>query len=583
MKKVFPFLLVPIFLLLACNLSSTPTPAVAPPAETQTATPVLNITIAPTLTPTTYVPPEHHIGTRVVDGVGEFYDRQSGERFVPRGVNYFYIIPAAGGFQDRFFGVDVYDHERVAADFQQLSELGYNTVRIFLDTCNGGTGCIGNPSGRGLNPEYLDNIVDTMQLAKQHGLYLLLTSNDLPDQGGYWDLSNQGSNENFEGYRNAHYLTLKGVQSAQLYWGDLMQGLTERHAPFDALLGWSLLNEQWFFNDTPPFSLNTGRVTTANGNSYDLSDPEQKRAMAIEGITYYIEVVRETILAADPTALITMGFFHPDYPNPTRIGDFRYVETAPLLGSTPLDFYDFHAYPGVELDMESYVENFGMLGYDEKPIIMGEIGAFLDSYPTIETAAPAIQNWIAASCEYGYDGWLYWGLYRAPEAIGDATWGFKDAENTMMNALAPSNQPDACVTTDLTISNLAYGKAATASNALDIEPPENAVDGSSFQWGSGGDAPQWIEIDLGEPATVEEIRLLVGQWPPGETVHQVWVGPSNADLRQVHEFRQSTDEGDLLTLTPDSPLTDIQIIRIVTVSSPSWVSWKEIEVIGSFP
>ena len=38
--------------------------------------------------PDSPTPPVHRIGARVVDGVGEFYDTSTGERFVPRGMNY---------------------------------------------------------------------------------------------------------------------------------------------------------------------------------------------------------------------------------------------------------------------------------------------------------------------------------------------------------------------------------------------------------------------------------------------------------------------------------------------------------------
>jgi hypothetical protein len=546
----------------------TSSPTAVPPA-TETAT------VAPTPTPV------HPIQIRQVDGRAEFYDQRTGERFVPRGVNYFYIVPVSSGLQDRFFGVDVFDAERVDADFATLSERGFNTVRIFLDSCSSGRGCIGNPDGPGLNPPYLDNIVETMRLAKAHGLYLVLTSNDLPDLGGYAQASTGDVGDFFAPYRNSEYLTAPGIEAIRTYWGDLMRGLAERGAPFDAVLGWSLLNEQWYIGTDPPFSLDEGVVTTANGESYDLSNPAQKKQMAVDGVVYYVNEVRAVILSYDPTALITMGFFVPDYPNPLRSGDFRYVETAPLLEMASLDFYDFHAYPG-DADLRQIAENFGMIGFDAKPIIMGEVGAFIDRYPSEESAARAIQEWVAESCEYGFDGWLYWGLYRAPEAIGDATWGFLDGEGLVMQVLAPVEQPDLCNPEPLPRSNLAFGKAVVASRSLPEEPPENAVDGQPTQWGAGADAPQWVQIDLGAPATVRLIRLVVAQWPAGETVHQVWGGGSGEDLRLLHEFRGYTEDNQVLELVPDAPLEGIQVVRVVTLESPSWVAWKEIEVIGEF-
>ena len=549
--------------------TGTPTPWDVPSAAPETPP-------APTDTPT---PAAHPIQIRRVEDIAEFFDTRTGETFIPRGVNYFWIVPTNGGLEDRFFGVNQFDPERVAADFSALQRQGFNTVRIFLDTCGSGSGCIGNPSGPGLNPRYLDNIAETMRIAKTANIHLLLTSNDLPDQGGYWDQVDSAVNEQFGPYRNAHYLTGPGVEAGRRYWTDLMTGLAERGAPFEVVLGWSLLNEQWYFYTDPPFSLNAGTVTTANGSTYDLSDPGQHQAMAVEGMRHYIQVLRDVILSFDRTGLITMGFFVPDYPNPIRTGDFRYVETAPLLESAPLDFFDFHAYPGFD-PFAPLAENFGMIGYAAKPVILGETGAFIDRYFSIEAATRAMQSWIAESCQYGFDGFLYWGLYRAPEAIGDATWAFMDGEQEMMQALSPAGLPDPCDPNLLPAENLVLNKPVRASSWLPEEPPEFAVDGEPTQWGAGDDPTQWIQVDLGEPTAVALIRLIVAQWPAGETTHQVWGRGPGEELRLLHEFRGFTQEGDLLEFIPVDPIPNIQIIRVTTTQSPSWVAWKEIEVYG---
>lgn len=525
-------------------------------------------------------PTIHRIGIRHVDGNAEFFDTVSDEKFVPRGVNYFYLVNANGGQQDRFFGVDVFDEERVHQDFEQLADLGYNTIRIFLDTCNGGTGCIGNPNELGLNPPYLDNIVRTMDIAAEHGLYLLLTSNDLPDQGGYWEMSNRGANLFFEGYRNAHYLTPEGHEAAEVYWTDLMQGLVERDVPFEVILGWSLLNEQWYFAFDPPLNLSEGIVTTADGVDYDLSDEDQKADMLTNNIVLYMTRLRDIIHEYDPDGLVTMGFFHPDNPNPSRDGDFKFVETKPLLELAPLDFFDFHAYPGVELDMTEYAENFGMNDYQDKPIIMGEVGAFTHSYETIEQATRSIQQWIAESCGVGFDGWLYWGMYRPTPPPSDGTWDFQDGENLMMEALAPANNPDPCNPTLISTGNVALSRPVTASRFLPDESPQNAVDGEPTQWGSGEHPPQWIEIDLENPTTISEIRLRVAQFPNSDTHHQVWGILEDGQQVLIANFQRFTSDDEMLIAELPNPLNGVQRIRVETLASESWVSWKEIEVIA---
>lgn len=506
-----------------------------------------------------------------IDG-GRFVDRNSGTTFVVRGTNYFRIVPVpGGGFQDRVFSPAIFDAGGIRQDFQTLAGLGYNTVRMFLDSCNGGNACTGNAHGPGLNPSYLDSIAEVTRIATEVGIMLLLTSNDLPDQGGYWEISSRDDSDVFSGYRSSYVLTASGTEAAVAYWDDLLGGLAERGAAFDAVLGWSILNEEWMFGDRPPLSLADGTVATPTG-TYDMADPDQKRAMVVDGVRRYIAAVADTIKSHDPDGLVTMGFFVPQFPNPTGIGGSWYVDTAPLVADSALDFFDFHAYPGDDLTVAQMAENFGLPA--DKPVVMGEVGAFISRYGDVEGAGRVLQRWIADSCDVGWDGWLVWGYLRAPEAIGDATWALTDADGFLLQGLAPVAQPDPCTPT-LEDPNLAHGAAVGASRAIEDAPPSNAVDGDpSTTWISGGGPRQWIEIDLGEPRLVGSIRLTVAQDPPGPTVHRVEV-----DGATVHTFEGDTADLDVLEYVFPEPV-EARVVRIVTTRSPSWVAWREIDILA---
>jgi hypothetical protein len=393
------------------------------------------------LTTISQSPPPDRIGVRVVDGQGEFYDTVAGGKFTPRGVNYIDWQNTGAGVANRVFDTRLFNPDRIRDNFRRLAQNGYKTVRIFFDSCNSGPTCIGNSPGRGLNEDYVKNIADTITIAAEEGVYLLLTSNDLPDSGGYGDISNRGASPQFAGYRNAHYLTAPGIESAETYWRDFMQALMQYDPPTEAVLGWSILNEQWFFGDQPPLSLNDGVVETANGEFYDLSDPDQKRAMTTDNILLYINTVYDVIRENDPDTLITMGFFAPQFPNSTGIGGSWFVDTAPLLERAPLDFFDFHAYPGGDISVTHIAENFGLPAHPEKPIIMGEVGAFRHSYANVELAAIALQEWIADSCASGFDGWLVWEYFGGPLSIGDATWGMIAEDGFILDVLSPINHP----------------------------------------------------------------------------------------------------------------------------------------------
>jgi hypothetical protein len=563
MQYIVRFLILPAFLLTSCIAPTSPPVSSATPTQ---------IDLPETNTPLPQA--GHRIEVREVNGVGEFYDSQSNTTVTLRGANYVFV-PAGNSLTTHLLEVGTYDPQRTRADFGRLSGLGYNTVRVFLDQCNKGNGCIGDGDNSGLNPAYLDNIADMMAAARETGIYILFTSNDLPDQGGYVEEANSGSGGTFAGYRNSYYLRPQAISATRRYWGDLLTGLVARHVAFDAVLAWELLNEQWMFWDQPPLSLTSGLVETTTG-SYDMSDPHQKTQMVSDGIVYYIAQMKEEILSHDPTALVTMGFFAPEIAAPDW-----YVETESLLGEADLDFFDFHGYPGGP-SLKEHAEHFGMIGYDAKPIILGEYGAFRHIYADIDSAARVLTQWTAESCKYGFDGWLYWTYYPADASVADRTWGLVDEDSYLLNLFAPTNQPDLCKAVEIPNDNLAYNKPVIASRSQAEQPPAFAVDDNAdSQWIAGDGPVQWIQVDLQGSYRIIEIRLLVAQYPAGKTTHRVQVRVSGNDSYQtVQEFNGFTSDNDWLVFKPDPPLESVSQIRIQTIASPSWVAWREIQVYG---
>jgi hypothetical protein len=133
-------------------------------------------------------------------------------------------------------------------------------------------------------------------------------------------------------------------------------------------------------------------------------------------------------------------------------------------------------------------------------------------------------------------------------------------------------------------ANIAYQKVARVSSAFNGQSGAFAVDGDpGTSWNSGGGPLQWIQIDLGETYTIAEIRLTVAQSPAGDTTHVVYgSGTSTGRFRDIlHVFRGPTDDSDVLVFTPDQPIPGVRVVRIETTLSPSWVAWREIEVVAA--
>ncbi len=548
----------------ACSGPETPQAAegsstTEPHVDVSTTVALSEATVAP------WQPPAH----RITIHEGRFVERATGEVFVPRGVNY---VEFAG--TDRTVAADSYDHDQTDADFAWLAEHGFNTVRVFMDSCSVGAGCITRTGADGLHGSVLDVIADVMAVAKAHGIVLVLTSNDLPDGGGYREISSRDDEPGvFPGYRNSDFLTASGHDAMATYWDDLLSGLVERQADFDVVLGWSILNEHWLFRDQPPLNLRTGTVTSATG-TYDMADADERRSLVVDATREMISRVAAVVRTHDPDGLVTMGFFAPQFPNPTSIGGDWYVDTAPLVAESELDFFDFHAYAGEDIGVAEIAENFGI--DDTRPVIMGEVGAFTSRYASVEAAAVALQQTIAESCAVGFDGWLLWAYNPIP--LSDRTWAVTEADGQLAQTLGPAGQPDPCHVT-LENPNLAATATIRVSSELPGEGPEFVHDGSiDTQWGSGDDAPQWIEFRFDEPASLTALSATVAQWPSGATRHVVTVVAADGSTALVHEIARDTAQGDVLEISFDEPLADITVVRIETLESPSWVAWSEISL-----
>jgi hypothetical protein len=128
--------------------------------------------------------------------------------------------------------------------------------------------------------------------------------------------------------------------------------------------------------------------------------------------------------------------------------------------------------------------------------------------------------------------------------------------------------------------NLALKKTVRVSRQLQGNEGQWAVDGDPGTVWNAGDGPtQWIEIDLGAAYDIREIRLLLNQYPDGRTVHRVLGKGVTGSFALLYTFDGQTRDSQLLSYAPPEAWQGIQVIRIETTASPSWVSWREIEII----
>ncbi len=385
-------------------------------------------------------PAVHRIGIRSAAGVFELFDRKTGKRIVLRGNDYHRVDPAQAGTDQVTFEVGHYDGARADAALAAMHALGYNTVRVFLaGECF--PGCIGNVATRHLSGPYLANVADYLRRAKRHQIFVIVTMGFLPAGTVYDDLLNRDTSNLVQNV-NINYLTRGGIQAWQHFWQDAIGGLRARKAPLDDVLAYDIRNELAYVDDAPPFSLTSGVLRAPNGRAYDLADAAARVRLMDDGFVYYVNQVRAAIRKVDPTALVDASFFVPEAPNPTRIGDTRILRTEGTIENSRADLVDIHIYPGFDLSLEQFMQNFGIAGSTRKIVIVGEYGAFRDAYPTADAGLAAMKALQQGSCAYGVDGWLLW-TWDTDES-GESLWNATDAGGLLANSLAPLNRPDPC-------------------------------------------------------------------------------------------------------------------------------------------
>ncbi|MGA3948289.1 discoidin domain-containing protein [Ralstonia nicotianae] len=115
-----------------------------------------------------------------------------------------------------------------------------------------------------------------------------------------------------------------------------------------------------------------------------------------------------------------------------------------------------------------------------------------------------------------------------------------------------------------------------ASGYYSSNVPGQAIDGKKDTPWTATDAPQWIEVDLGEAVPLKKVRMLVSQSPAGQTAHVVTGGMSAAPTSVLQTLSGNTSDGQWLEAALDGSV-GVRYIRITTTSSPSWVSWRELE------
>ncbi len=322
--------------------------------------------------------------------------------------------------------VQCYDPDRAEILMRKLKSNGYNVVRVFVRA--GSASSVQAMSGpadtQGLYEPYIDNFIDFLSRAQKYGIYVIPCMDGMPNNDYFRAISKGAGGREY-------FFSKDGVKAKQHYIELFLQYIKKKDPELiNTLFGLAMHNEFAFHSNQAPFNQLSGSYTFMDGTKYDMSDDDQRRALANATMQNYYTKIRETVEANAPGMLIgegtfSMGAVGKTFDNSKGIrstednGDMRFPFTAVELLRKDIDFLDFHIYrwgakgTGEDVFMH-FAENMKLTTAEAqelmktKPVIMAEFGSFKAEEPTLDEAIVFVKELQKAALDFEFKGTAYW-------------------------------------------------------------------------------------------------------------------------------------------------------------------------------
>jgi hypothetical protein len=251
---------------------------------------------------------------------------------------------------------------------------------------------------------------------------------------------------------NQYYLQNGFITAKCRYLKEFVSTI-KQHRPslLSTIFAFELENETRFVADKPPFSLQRGTLRTANGQTYQLHNPRQKQRMADENVIHWVNRCTEAVKSVDPEAMVGVDVFTfraVGRSGPGRLGsetshDARFPARPTALACSRVSYIDIHSYPHSQKTLVKDLKSveFARLRRicrrRNKPLIMGEFGAFKKHFGNLNAAAQNMERYVHRLFGYGFQGFIYW-TYDTDEQ--EKLWNAKSGRGQIFRALSRASR-----------------------------------------------------------------------------------------------------------------------------------------------
>ena len=367
---------------------------------------------------------------------GRSFATETGKPFVPFGVNYY--RPGTGWAPNVW---KQFDAEATRKDFSRMKALGVNCVRVFLSY-----GSFYTDPGE-LKSEGLEKFDQFLNLAEQAGIYVHPTGPDHWEGPPHWSPVSVSDPRTLEytvqfwklfapRYRGRSVIFAYDLQNEpHVDWNNEIMvpqwrsWLRKKYStPENLMAAWGETNRVEFDQaplPEPKNALRSPKLLDFQSFREDVADTWTRRQA-------------EAIKAADPAALVTVGFLQTSVPSRYWGGIADYTGFRPARQAKFLDFLEIHFYPSERggYEYRSEDDELANLAYLEgivrevarpgKPVVLAEFGWYggaakpkfdrgVHPVGTEQQQAKYLRRAVEVSAGFTV-GWLNWGFYDHPEA-----------------------------------------------------------------------------------------------------------------------------------------------------------------------